>query len=63
MEKTDNGEYVFINSRNNLKGFPIDQCYRVRHVTSDADGNIWVGTSDGVLCFKENFKMRNSTKN
>lgn len=62
MEKTDNGEYVFINSRNNLKGFPIDQCYRVRHVTSDSDGNIWVGTSDGVLCFKENFKSPESIK-
>lgn len=60
MEKSADGGYVFINSRNNLKGFPIDQCYRLRHITSDLKGNIWVGSSDGVLCFKENFKSPES---
>ena len=60
MEKSADGDYIFINSRNNLKGFPIDQCYRLRHVTSDSEGNIWVGSSDGVLCFKENFKSPES---
>lgn len=60
MERSVDGGYVFINSRNNLKGFPIDQCYRLRHITSDTEGNIWVGSSDGVLCFKENFKSPES---
>lgn len=60
MEKSADGDYVFINSRNNLKGFPIEQCYRLRHVTSDSKGNIWVGSSDGVLRFKENFKSPES---
>src|SRR5699024_1921791 len=31
-------------------------CYRVRHITSDKKGNIWVGSSDGALSFKEDFK-------
>jgi len=56
IQKTPEGKYTFINYRNNLKGFPYDRCYRVRHITSDNKGNIWVGSSDGVLCFKEDFK-------
>lgn len=56
IQKKSDGSYVFINNRNNLKGFPIDRCYRVRHITSDKQGNIWVGCSDGVVCFKDDFK-------
>ncbi len=56
IQKTPEGKYVFISSRNNLKGFPYDRCYRVRHITSDKKGNIWVGSSDGALSFKEDFK-------
>ena len=56
IQKTPEGKYTFINYRNNLKGFPYDRCYRVRHITSDNKGNIWVGSSDGALCFKEDFK-------
>ena len=58
IQKTPEGKYVFISSRNNLKGFPYDRCYRVRHITSDKKGNIWVGSSDGALSFKEDFKIR-----
>lgn len=56
LQQTEDGEYRFINSRNNLKGFPIDECYRVRHIASDRKGNIWVGTTDGVICFKKDFE-------
>lgn len=56
VQKSPEGKYIFISYRNNLKGFPYDRCYRVRHITSDNKGNIWVGSSDGALCFKEDFK-------
>ncbi len=56
IQRNADGKYVFINTRNHLKGFPNDRCYRVRHISSDKKGNIWVGTSDGALCFKEDFK-------
>lgn len=56
IRKTPEGKYTFINHRNNLKGFPNDRCYRVRHIASDNKGNIWVGSSDGALCFKDDFK-------
>lgn len=55
VEKDKNGKYVFINHRNNLKGYPIDQCYRARNIVCDRQGNIWVGTTTGVICFKEDF--------
>lgn len=55
VEKDKNGKYIFINHRNNLKGYPIDQCYRARNVVCDYQGNIWVGTTTGVVCFKEDF--------
>lgn len=55
IEEDKNGKLIFINHRNNLKGYPIDRCYRVRHITSDNDGHIWAGTTTGALCFDENF--------
>lgn len=58
IQKTPEGKYVFISSRNNLKGFPYDRCYRVRHITSDKKGNIWVGSSDGALSLKRILKIR-----
>ncbi len=55
IDRDKNGRYIFINHRNNLKGYPIDRCYRARHITADNKGNIWVGTTSGALSFKENF--------
>ena len=60
ITKDKDGKYIFINNRNNLKGYPIDRCYRVRHINQDKRGNIWVGTADGAICFKENFKSPES---
>lgn len=56
IDKDDKGHVIFINHRNNLKGYPIDRCHRVRHITSDNKGHIWIGTTTGALCFNENFK-------
>ena len=49
------GNAVFINHRNNLKGFPIDKCYRARFITGDGKGNIWIGTTVGALRVSEDF--------
>lgn len=53
IDKEKNGK--FINHRNHLKQYPIDNCYKVRFVTSDNKGNIWVGTTTGAICFDGNF--------
>ncbi|NDV81250.1 hybrid sensor histidine kinase/response regulator transcription factor [Bacteroides sp. 51] len=55
MDKDENGNVVFINHRNHLKGYPIDNCYKARFVTSDNNGHIWVGTTTGAICFDADF--------
>lgn len=62
IKQTPEGKYVFINNRNHLKGFPIDRCYRIRHIASDRQGNIWVSSNDGALRFNEDFKEPESIK-
>ncbi|MCC8144346.1 MAG: response regulator [Tannerellaceae bacterium] len=46
---------LFIHHKNNLKGWPIDHCYRTRVVTSDHKGNIWVGSTSGAISFSADF--------
>ena len=60
IEKAKNGKLIFINHRNNLKEYPIDRCHRVRHITSDTHGNIWVGTTAGALRFSSDFRTPES---
>ena len=53
---------MFINHRNNLKGYPIDPCYKARFITSDNNGRLWVGTTTGAVAFDENFKKPEDVK-
>lgn len=55
MDRDEDGNVVFINHRNHLKGYPIDNCYKARFVTSDHEGRVWVGTTTGAICFDGNF--------
>ncbi|MDL2247454.1 response regulator [Bacteroides sp. OttesenSCG-928-J23] len=55
LERITEGETVFTNHRNHLKNYPINKCYRTRYITSDAAGNIWVGTTTGLLAFGKDF--------
>lgn len=55
IDKDEKGDILFINHRNHLKGYPINNCYKVRFVTSDHNGRIWVGTTAGAISFSENF--------
>lgn len=56
IAQSKEGETIFINHRNNLKGYPIDPCNKARFITSDNDGRLWVGTTTGAVAFDENFK-------
>ncbi|WP_291528295.1 hybrid sensor histidine kinase/response regulator transcription factor [Bacteroides sp. UBA939] len=51
----DKEDVKFINYRNRLKDYPISQCYRTRFVTSDPEGRIWIGSSDGLLMCNGNY--------
>lgn len=55
LEKREDGKIIFINHKNNLKGYPIDVCYRSRVIYSDSEGMIWVGTTSGLVAFNSNF--------
>ncbi|MFT3738137.1 MAG: two-component regulator propeller domain-containing protein [Breznakibacter sp.] len=45
----------FINHRNNLKGYPINTCYKVRYVASGPNDNLLVGTTNGLVEFGNDF--------
>jgi len=46
----------FISNRNKLKNYPINECFKVRYITGDKQGYIFVGTTEGLLVFKNNKK-------
>lgn len=52
-----NGEYQFINYRNNMKNYPMRDCSRIRSISEDDLGNIWAGTTGGILTFNTNFVL------
>lgn len=46
------GQEVFLSHRNRLKHYPQDQCAKVRFITEDAEGNVWIATTVGALLVK-----------
>jgi len=55
LENT-NGQIRFISFRNKLKNYPENQCFRARFITEDAKGHIFVGTTGGLVAFKNENK-------
>lgn len=55
ITQNEKGEDIFINHRNTLKGFPIKQCNKVRYITSDESGRLWIGTTGGLVMTKLDF--------
>ena len=56
IERQPDGSLHFINHQNRLKNYPIQRFYKVRHITEDIEGNIWVSTTAGILRFNVNFR-------
>jgi signal transduction histidine kinase/DNA-binding response OmpR family regulator/ligand-binding sensor domain-containing protein len=52
----------FISYRNTLKNYPINRFGKLRHVTEDLYGHIWVSTTSGILIFSSNFNSPQSIK-
>ena len=60
MERDDKGTPErFYSTRNQLTSYPLITCYRSRFVTGDHQGNIWIGTTNGLLSCTENFMSPN----
>lgn len=45
----------FIHHRNDLKNFPIQNGSKIRVISSDVSGNIYIGTTLGVIVFSPDF--------
>lgn len=56
------GKEIFISHRNHLKGYPINYCSKVRFITGDEKGHIWIGTTVGALMVEEDFKNPENVK-
>ncbi len=52
--KDKGGNYKVYNRQNMLKRYPIKSHQKVRTIALDGEGNIWAGTTDGILIM--NFK-------
>lgn len=46
---------IFINHRNNLKNYPIESYSRLRFITENAQGNLCLGSTAGLLMFSGKF--------
>ncbi len=41
----------FYNQRNSFRGYPIDECSKVRYIEQNTDGDILVATTEGLVAF------------
>lgn len=49
ITENEKGETLFINHRNRLTHYPTDYCNKVRCITGDSKGRLWIGTTHGLL--------------
>jgi len=51
-----NGQVQFISFRNKLKNYPINRCFQARFITEDSHGRMFVGTTGGLVVFRNDNK-------
>lgn len=49
LTKTDKGREIFINTVNSMHNYPQQAYMKVRSLTLDKQGLVWVGSTDGIL--------------
>ena len=49
LTRDRDGKYIFLHKDNEMRKYPHNSFYKVRTIARDADGNIWAGTTDGIL--------------
>ena len=54
-EEGPEGTFRFIHPGNRLRRYPVDGFDKIRCLGRDAHGDIWVGTTNGILTFAEDF--------
>lgn len=43
------GKYIFLHPQNEMRKYPHNAFHKVRTIACDIEGNIWAGTTDGIL--------------
>lgn len=49
LTKNKNGKMIAIHNKNAMTTYPYNSHMKVRCVTLDKEGNVWAGTTDGIL--------------
>ena len=49
LTRNKKGEQVFLHSKNGMVGYPYHSHMKARTLALDAEGNVWAGTTDGIL--------------
>jgi ligand-binding sensor domain-containing protein/AraC-like DNA-binding protein len=49
LTRNKSGKPMFLNLNNAMKNYPANMHHKVRTVALDANGNVWAGTTDGIL--------------
>lgn len=55
VEIADDGKIRFLNANNRFKDYPANSFLRVRRVTHDTGGVVYLSTTDGLLTFSNKF--------
>lgn len=62
VAKNKDGGLYFINSNNDLKGYPESEALKVRCLENGPDNTLLVGTTDGLLTFSTDFTSPDKIK-
>lgn len=49
LTRDKKGQQVFLHHKNGMTGYPYRSHLKVRTIATDRDGNVWAGTTDGIL--------------
>ena len=49
LTKNKNGRWVAMHKQNQMKKYPLTSHQKVRTLALDLEGNVWAGTTDGIL--------------
>lgn len=49
LTKNKTGQWVALHKFNSMKNYPYNSHMKVRTIALDKDGNVWAGTTDGIL--------------
>lgn len=62
VEQSQDGCVRFVNAGNDMKQFPIGECYKVRRLTHSPSGAVIVSSTNGLVTFSDKFDSPDKIK-